>query len=223
MPQRRGPRWRPGRLILWLSLLHGLCVPSTGAAVRTEDPWDYYPQRPIGLGWLNHTDHFRPGQLYRASSVIGTGDNQLLIADSFNNRLQLASGHDDKKRRYTVLGGYGTAPGSFLRPYGLASTGQHIFVSDSHNHRIQKLSWPDFSLTATVGSYGSGAGQLNFPSALAIVDNALYVTDTRNHRIAVYTLDLVFQFSFGARGAEPANFSFPVRAPRNIFPKCQEL
>jgi hypothetical protein len=207
-------------LVSWMPLLLLLSVSSTGDAVRKEDPWDYYPQRPVGIGWLNYTDHFKPGQINRASSVIGIADNQLLIADCFNNRLQVATVHDDKKRRYQILGGYGTQPGSFLRPYGLASTGQHIFVSDSHNHRIQKLSWPDFTVVASAGSYGTGAGQLNFPSAVAIASSALYVADTRNHRVSVYTLDLVYQFSFGSRGAGPANFSFPVRAPAGRGPRA---
>ena len=65
---------------------------------RKEDPWDYYPQRPIGVGWQNHTDHFRTGQIYRGASVIGLSETELLIADCFNNRLQVASMRDDKKR-----------------------------------------------------------------------------------------------------------------------------
>lgn len=156
-----------------LLLLH--FIPTVSRKAIADDPWMYYPQRPLGVGWMNHTDHHRLGQLNRPASIIAVADNELVIADCFNNRIHIFSlqlqGDEVKPKRYTVLGGYGAGPGQLLRPSGLALGGKHIYVSDSHNHRIQKLTYPDFIAKEAAGSYGTGVGQLRFPGALAIADN----------------------------------------------------
>ena len=115
--------------------------------------------------------------------------HKLLVADCDNHRLQLASHLDKRNRYYQTMGAFGVAPSNGLqRPTGLAvsASGDALYLSDSHNHRIQHRSWPEFKVLRTAGSYGAEAGQFNFPSAIALAEGRLYVADTRNHRIVAY-------------------------------------
>jgi uncharacterized protein (TIGR03663 family) len=83
-----------------------------------------------------------------------------------------------------VWGGQGAANGQFNEPRSLAvDDGGNLYVVDSKNHRIQKLS-PSGSVLTTWGSQGSDEGQLKDPCGIATgPDGSVYVADTWNHRI----------------------------------------
>lgn len=79
-----------------------------------------------------------------------------------------------------------TAPGQFAAPTAVAVDGAgNLYVADTGNHRIQKLS---LTLTgaplAQWGTQGSAPSQFEVPFGVAVdrVGN-LYVADTGNHRI----------------------------------------
>jgi uncharacterized protein (TIGR03663 family) len=83
-----------------------------------------------------------------------------------------------------VWGVKGSGPGQFNEPRGLAvDSGGNIYVVDSKNNRVQKLS-PEGASLATWGQEGSDPGQFKDPCGIAIgPDNSVYVADTWNHRI----------------------------------------
>ena len=134
-----------------------------------------------------------------------TEGHKLLVADCDNHRLQLASHLDKRNRYYQTLGGFGVAPSNGLqRPTGLAvsASGDALYLSDSHNHRIQHRSWPEFKVLRTTGSYGAKAGQLNFPSAIALAEGRLYVADTSEGAIGCTPVSRPARKAHAATGAE---------------------
>jgi uncharacterized protein (TIGR03663 family) len=83
-----------------------------------------------------------------------------------------------------VWGQKGANPGQFNEPRGLTTDASgNLYVVDSKNNRIQKLSSSGAVLT-TWGTAGSGDGELKDPGGIAIgPDGNLYVADTWNHRV----------------------------------------
>ncbi len=82
-------------------------------------------------------------------------------------------------------GSAGSGPGQFRTPLGIALDGQgHLYVADSDNNRIQKLSVNGGRPVAQFGTKGTGPGQFNGPADIAIDQQGnMYVADTDNHRI----------------------------------------
>jgi sugar lactone lactonase YvrE len=78
-------------------------------------------------------------------------------------------------------------------PQGLAvDAASHLYISDTHNHRIRRVDLTTGIITTIAGSTPGFSGdngpatsaRLNHPTALAVdSDAALYVADTQNHRI----------------------------------------
>jgi len=98
-----------------------------------------------------------------------------------------------------AIGGPGVGPGAFRDPSDVAiGPLGDIYVTDSLNNRIQKLS-SQGDFLAEAGSAGTAKGQFNEPWGIA-VDAAgfVYVADTWNHRIQKFDGNLNFVAVWGA-------------------------
>jgi sugar lactone lactonase YvrE len=83
-------------------------------------------------------------------------------------------------------------------PQGLVlDTANHLYIADTHNHRIRELNLTTGTLVTIAGSTPGFSGdtgpatssQLNLPTALALdAAGNLYIADTGNHRIRELTL-----------------------------------
>jgi tripartite motif-containing protein 71 len=102
--------------------------------------------------------------------------------------------------QWQVLAGDHTAPGTFNGPTGLAIDADgNVYVADSGNHRVQKLSTDGHPL-AQWGAYGAAPGEFRAPSAVAVADDgSLYIADTGNRRVQ----------KLGASGEPLAEWSTP--------------
>jgi uncharacterized protein (TIGR03663 family) len=87
-------------------------------------------------------------------------------------------------------GSRGSKPGQFEEPRGLALDGTgNLYVVDSKNNRIQKLS-PTGDVLKVWGAAGSEPGQFKDPGGIAVgPDGSVYVADTWNHRIQKFDPD----------------------------------
>lgn len=140
---------------------------------------------------------------------VATGPGGLAVADTDNNRVQLL---DPAGEPQEVVGGAGTEGGEFMLPRSVAvDRFGAVYISDSSNNRIQKLSaGGDFLSSFGFGvSTGSsqfevcreapdcragragnadqpGDGQLTRPTGIAVADDGrIFVADSRTDRVQV--------------------------------------
>ena len=93
--------------------------------------------------------------------------------------------------------------GEFQQPTGVVCDGNALYVADSGNCRLHKLSLPSGDVLSMVGTFGDAPGQLHAPVGLAVYEGHLYCADSRNHRISVFstTPELRYITSFGGHGS----------------------
>jgi len=70
-----------------------------------------------------------------------------------------------------------------------------VYIADTYNHKIKRLTTPDLQVRTIAGSGKAGAddgagttASFDEPAGLAILGDQLYVVDTNNHRIRVIDL-----------------------------------
>jgi hypothetical protein len=95
----------------------------------------------------------------------------------------------------------GSATGQLSAPSSLAfSAGGNIYVVDTGNNRVQKLT-TEGGYLAKFGSSGSGAAQLSSPHGIGVDYNgAIWVGDTGNHRVQVWSSTFAYNGQIGAYG-----------------------
>jgi len=121
----------------------------------------------------------------------------------------------------TVIGEYGTQPGQFNRPRGVAVAADGtIYVADTDNHRIQHVDssgnvlhiWGSFA-DSNVGE--APGGTFYEPWGIDVgPDGSVYVADTWNHRIQKFTPDGIFLNSWGYFGQ--AESIYAMWGPRDV-------
>jgi len=138
----------------------------------------------------------------------------LLVADTWNHRLQVFSCDDDGGSFVSKFGEKGDQPGQFAYPWGLAIDHDHdrIIIVDYGNHRVQSWSLSEQSFLSCVGQFGTGDLELNFPQGIAIDKHhhRRIIVDRYNHRLVfLSSIDLSLLFSVGKRGSRPAELKYP--------------
>jgi tripartite motif-containing protein 71 len=110
----------------------------------------------------------------------------------------------------TMWGSYGSGPGQFVAPWGLAvDAAGYVYVADQYNHRICKFTDAGQFVRAW-GSYGSGPGQFNQPGGIgADATGRIFVADYGNNRIEVFTSEGAFLNVFGSGGTGPGQLLHP--------------
>jgi serine/threonine protein kinase/DNA-binding beta-propeller fold protein YncE len=107
-------------------------------------------------------------------------------------------------------GAPGAAAGQFSSPSGLAVADDgSIYVADTDNSRIQKLSFVGQPL-AQWGSLGAAAGQFSAPLGVAVDRQGnVYVADTANDRVQKFSPEGKALAQWGSHGTAPGQFSSP--------------
>jgi tripartite motif-containing protein 71 len=127
------------------------------------------------------------------------------VADSGNDRVE----------RFNLEGGeplqwgtYGSGPGQFSYPRGVAANAGEVIVSDD-NFRLQRFD-PAGAYQGSVGSQGTGPGQFGFPYGVALdAAGNVYVADDLNHRVVKLDPQLSFLGAWGGFGSRPGQLAFP--------------
>jgi DNA-binding beta-propeller fold protein YncE len=184
-------------------------------AVAYEPPVDPYAENELELEPLLviGTAGSQEGELLQPRNVAISPDGLIFVADSGNHRIQV---FDDTGQYLRGWGSFGSQPGQFNEPWGLAVDDSFIYVADTWNHRVQKFTHQG-ELVQVIGQSGSpvqgenGGGLFFGPRDIALLsEGGLLVTDTGNHRIQIFDEDGNFVQSIGGQGAFPGQFSEPV-------------
>jgi trimeric autotransporter adhesin len=134
---------------------------------------------------------------YPAAVALDSAGTTLYIADTYNHRVRKIVSGTISTVAGTGTAGYngdGIAPAlAQLRyPHGVATdTGGALYIADTLNHRVRKVSGGAISTVAGNGNAGFGgdgsaatAAQVNYPAGLSVdASSNLYIADSANHRI----------------------------------------
>lgn len=104
-----------------------------------------------------------------------------------------------------TIGKLGSEKGQFIQPTVIAlSKSNNLFVADSGNLRLQKLS----PLTTPVWSYGDNLGSLKNPNGLVVDSkNNIYVLDSFHYRVQKFSKTGIFLNTWGSLGKTNGKFS----------------
>ena len=125
-----------------------------------------------------------PGRLNAPSGIKFDSDDNVLISDSGNDRIQKFT----KKGEYiTGWGGAGSGEGELDRPWGIGlDRDGNVYVADWGNDRVQKFTAGGEYLMSFGSSRGDG-GDLDHPAAVAVdSEGDVYVSDWGNRRVQIY-------------------------------------
>lgn len=108
-----------------------------------------------------------------------------------------------------VIGEAGNRAGQFNYPAGIAVDASGIlFVADSFNHRIQRIT--PAADVAIIGKRGSGRGQFLSPMGVATdAQQAFYIVEQGNHRVQKFSSNGVQELIFGRMGTKVGEFRGP--------------
>ena len=123
-------------------------------------------------------------------------DDPMYIAFSDNGDMFVTSQsdhcihvYDSSGKKKTTIGSRGSGELQFQNPYGIAISGEVVYVAEYRGHRIHKLTTGGEFL-GTFGQKGSYVGQFNGPLGINISpEGKVYVADSANNRIQVFHSD----------------------------------
>ena len=146
-----------------------------------------------------------PGQFKYPAGVLFLNNNEILIADKSNNRIQHIN-----IQTGTVLktfGKKGEGKGHFNTPLSIClDDTERIVVSEFSNNRVQVMSKEGEALF-TIGD--SGPENLSTPSSCIPYKNIFLVTERDNHVIKAFDSSNTFLYKFGEKGNQDGQFNTP--------------
>jgi tripartite motif-containing protein 71 len=156
-----------------------------------------------------------PGQFGPIGALAVDGAGNVYVVDSSHNRIEKFAPSGAFVGAWgksgTGLGEFhfGSSQNSTQPPGGgIAVAGNHVFVSDSLNNRIERFNL-EGGEALQWGSHGSAPGQFADPRGLAASETEVVVADDDNHRIQRFTPEGAWDGEAGEHGRGPGQFSYP--------------
>ena len=108
-----------------------------------------------------------------------------------------------------TIGSKGSGYGQFFNLSGISIKGDELYVADTYNHRVQKLTLSGKFLHK-FDQKGSGQRQFNTPWGVIIdSNNKLIVSDCNNHRIQIFNEDGGLFLTIDGKGLGYHSFEYP--------------
>ena len=144
------------------------------------------------------------GQLQYPCDVTFLNDDEILVADELNHRIQqfnLQSGKFVKS-----FGKQGTGDGEFRNPTSVCMDNKgQVVVTEFNNNRIQVVTKDGVPLF----KFGDRAPTLNWPFGCVFHKNMFIVSDSRNHCLKVYDGSGRFLHKIGEEGQADGQLKTP--------------
>lgn len=162
----------------------------------------------------------RPGEAQPVAVAV-SGDD-LFVCDPEEHEIEVWSRTDGSFKR--KFGGLGKEPGKFFIPTYLALDGQgHLFVTDTGNFRVQKLTL-DGQPLSTIGGPGTSFGKFAWPKGLDVDSRGhLYVADSRFANVQIFDNQDRLLLFFGAPGPDGGNLDLPANVRLMPWPSIPWL
>ena len=145
------------------------------------------------------------GQLSGPDGVTFISDDEILVADKDNQRIQQFNVHSGNF--VNVFGRFGTGYGEFKYPVSVRMNGrEHVIVVDFGNNRVQVLTKDGVH----VMKFGDiGPVKLNGPVDCIYYENRFVVTDSENGCLKVFDSSGTFLYKIGEVGNGDGQFKKP--------------
>ena len=146
-----------------------------------------------------------PGQFNFPLGIIVNSQDQIIIADAGNNRIQIC----DHQGNCEVFGSGGTFAGKFRNPHGVAVDSQdRIYTVETGNNRVQIFDSTG-NWIRMFGDWGAALGQFKTPGDIAIdKQGRILVADEQNYRVQICSATGQCT-AFGSKGTAPGEFDWP--------------
>ncbi|MEW5989198.1 MAG: NHL repeat-containing protein, partial [Chloroflexota bacterium] len=184
--------------------------------VYVADTWNHRLQKftlrgdfvqTIGQGGSPAEGQEGGGLFFGPRSILLLPDDQLLVTDTGNHRLQILSRDGQFVRQ---VGLRGSEPGQFNEPVGLAvAPDGSIYLADTWNGRIQKFSAELQPLLQWQVDAWEGESTNNKPYLAVDNDGRVYVTDPEGYRVLIFSGDGEYLGRFGRYGQEQDALGLP--------------
>ena len=147
-----------------------------------------------------------PGQLNCPTDVKFINDDQILVADELNHRVQQFNVHSEQNF-VNSFGRLGTGVGNFKNPGSVCMDDEgRIMVTDYNNHRVQVLTRDGVPMW----KFGdSGPEKLDHPSGCVCYKDMVIVADSGNSCLKVFNSSGKFLRKIGEKGNADGQFLKP--------------
>lgn len=157
-----------------------------------------------------------PGQFGPIGGLATDAAGDVYVVDSSHDRIEKFTADGafitSWGRRGDALGEFqfGSSQ-NYARPPGggIAVAGDHVYVVDSGNDRVQRFNLSGGEPIAW-GSAGSGPGQFSYPRGIAANEQEVIVSDDNNHRLERFSPEGVYEGQVGGiPGTGRNRFEYP--------------
>ena len=190
-----------------LKCLHGIAVNTKGMIAITDNEGHcvYIFDKEGKCLRTFGSEGNNAGQFFCPSGVTYLNDDEILIADSGNNRIQQV----DVQTGTVVksFGKYGAGIGQLSFPIDVClDEERHIVVTEFRNNRIHVMSREGESISI----FGdSGPDKLNHPTSCIPYKNMFFVSEENNHCIKTFDQSGTFLYKFGKQENQDGQFDNP--------------
>ena len=146
-----------------------------------------------------------PGEMNSPVDVTFMNDDEILVTEECNHRIQLFNVHNGKYVK--GFGKFGTGDGEFKNPAGVCMDGEgHVVVAEYINNRVQVLT-KDGAPLLKFGD--SGPEKLNHPLSCIYYKNMFIVTDSENCCLKLFDSSGRFLYKMREKGEADKQFTRP--------------